>query len=238
MRTLTSRLALPVCGALLWFSHAAQAAVVFDQGDVTGESDFINNGNILLANNLGSGATAQTVNGISFGTSTAGLSGMFNGGGDFNTQFPVGSPLDQVLSGLVYQGGGFSSLTLSGLSSGTDYFLQLFLSNAANNTGKASRVTVQGQQYNISNFGSTADYINIDFTASGSSEVISFGTGSGSEAARMILNAYALSGPSAQDIAVPLPIPLTLFAPGLIALGLLGLTRLSRNPAPITTNHH
>ena len=212
MRTLTSCLALPVYGALLWFSHTAQAAVVFEQGDVLAETDLLNTGTLVAANNLGSGAGALTLNGLVFGNSSAGIAGMSNGGGDFSNQFTPGSNLDLLFSSLMYQYSTGSSLTLTGLTAGADYFLQLFLSNTANNTGKASRVTVQGQQHNLTNFDaglSTADYLRISFTASGSSELISFGNGSGSESSRMVLNGYALSDLTPTS-PVPLPTPLTL----------------------------
>ena len=220
MRTLTSCLALPVYGALLWFSHTAQAAVVFEQGDVLAETDLLNTGTLVAANNLGSGAGALTLNGLVFGSSSAGIAGMSDGGGDFSNQFTPGSNLDLLFSSLMYQYSTGSSLTLTGLTAGADYFLQLFLSNTANNTGKASRVTVQGQQHNLTNFDaglSTADYLRLSFTASGTSELISFGTGSVGESARMVVNAYALSDLSSTS-PVPLPIPLALFGIGLLTL--------------------
>ncbi|MCB1736277.1 MAG: hypothetical protein H6981_11715 [Gammaproteobacteria bacterium] len=212
MHSLTSRLALPVCGALLWFSHAAQAAVVFDQGDVLAETDLLNSGTLVSANNLGTGAPPLTINGLVFGTDTGGITGMSAGGGDFSNQFTPSSNLDLLFSNLVYQYSSSSSLAFTGLTAGHDYFLQLFLSNTANSTGKASRVTVQGQQHNLTNFdagASTADYLRVSFTASGTSELISFGTGSVGESARMVLNGYALSDLSPTS-PVPTPAPLAL----------------------------
>jgi len=201
-------------------SPLASAAVVYTQGHITAETDVLNSGTVVVANNLGAGALAVTVNGVSFGTSVTGLSGMAASGSDFSSQFAPNSPLDKLLSGLDFQNGGSSSLSLTGLTAGSDYTLQLFLANGVNSTGKTSRVSVQGQGYNIANFGNNADYLRVAFTASGTSELVTFGNGSGVESDRMVLNAYALQTvPVAAD--APEPGSLVLSALGLAALGAL-----------------
>jgi hypothetical protein len=111
---------------------------------------------------------------------------------------------------------------------GQGYLLQLFLSNVVNSTGKTSRLTIQGQAYDILNFGNNADLIRADFITSGSTEVVTFGNGSTVESDRMVLNAYAL-----EAVAVPEPTTLTLFGLiGLAGAGYCGWRR--RKPIPVT----
>ena len=199
---------------------SASAAVIFSSGNITSDTEVFNTGLVVIANNLGSGATATTVNGVNFGVSTVGLGAMGNGGGDFSRSFAPGSGLDNLLSGLVYQGGGSSSLTLSGLTAGQNYNLQLLLQNSVNSTGRNASVNVQGQNFTL-NYGSNANYLLASFAATGNAETVNFGNGSGSESKRMVLNAYVLSTEGAgagSASAVPEPSTLAIFA-----LGLLGL---------------
>lgn len=219
--------------ALLLFSilatPSAFGAVSFSQGVINSESDVLNPGTLVLATDLGAGAPAVTVNGVVFGSdSSAGLTGFVHGDpGDFSNQFPSGSPLDQLLSELDFQnlGLGSSSLTLSGLTPGTGYLFQIFLSNILNTTAKSTRITIQGQAYDIADFGNNADYIRATFTASGSSEVIQFGNGSANESDRMIINAFALS-------TNPVPEPGAL-ALGAVALVLVWATRRTRKASDL-----
>jgi hypothetical protein len=207
---LGSRLVLLV---LLLHTSSTFGVVIYMQGKINGESDVLNTGTFFTAINLGSGSPAVVVNGVAFGASnTAGLSGFVPGDpADFSTQFAPASPLDAMLSELHFQNGASASLTLSGLTGSQQYMLQMFLCNQVNTTAKSSRVTIQGQTYDIVNFGNDANYIRASFTASGSTEVIAFGKGSTFEPNRMILNGYALS-------AVPEPATSTLLATGVAAL--------------------
>lgn len=193
---------------------SAQAAVVYSQGHVTSASDILNIGEIVVANNVGGGRQAVTVNGINFGTSEAGLGGMVDSGGDFSNQFTTDAAMDNLFSSLIFQNGGNSSMTLTGLIAGQNYLLQLLLQNNINSTGKSSAITLQGQTYNIANFGNGSDYIRINFTASATSETLIFGKNSGNEPDRMVLNAYVLERP------IPLPGTLALLSAGIAALGL------------------
>lgn len=208
--------------SLMLAAPLASATVTYTQGHITAETDVLNSGTVVEANNLGAGAAAITVNGVSFGTSNASLSNMADGSGVFSSQFANGSLLDELLSALAYQYSNYSSLTLSGLTAGTAYSLQLFISNdlQGNYTGVQSRISVQGQQYDMTNIGLYADYIRIGFTAAGSSEVVTFGNGGYSEPDRMVLNAYALETAAPPPPSVPEPATLLLSALGLAGLGM------------------
>ena len=177
--------------------HAA-GPPVFTFSKITSEADVLNTGIIVRATNLGKASEGTfnpvTVNGILFGTNTAGMTGWDFGGGDFSTEFPVGSPLDQLLSGTWYATGGTSSLTLSGLTAGKDYTFQMFLANAVNSTGYESRITIQGQAFNLTGkYNGLAHSLQIDFTAGGSSQAITFGTGSTYGPERMQFNGFYAS---------------------------------------------
>lgn len=216
--------AATVLGMLLAAPSASSALPIYMQGLVTAETDILNVGTLIVANNLGAVALAPavTVNGVSFGTDSSMLSGMVASGGDFSSQFTVGSPLDNLFTGLHFQAGGSSSLTLTGLTAGADYVLQLFLANNINQTGWQSRVTVQGHAFNMANLGGVAQYIRVGFEASSATELISFGTGSTAELERMVLNGYALS---TEEATAPVPEPASL---ALVGAGLLGAAWLRR----------
>ncbi len=200
---------------------SALAAPALTAGTIAGVADILNQGTVLTAYNLGSGAGAVTVNGVAFAAGSdpiaAGLSGMANGGGDFSHQFTAGSALDQLLTGLAFQYEGTSNLNLTGLNAGQDYLLQLLFSNdlSGNNTGKNALVEVQGTATNL-NFTTNANYLRIAFTAQGSSETIQFGNGGFSEPERMVLNAYVL-----ETGAVPEPGSLALVGLALVGAGVV-----------------
>lgn len=216
------RIAVCAMAAAVALPNAASAVPIFMQGLVTTEIDILNVGTLVSANNLGGGAVPVTVNGVAFGNDASMLSGMFAGFGDFSSQFTFGSPLDNLFSGLHFQGGGSSSLTLNGLTAGADYVLQLFLANSVNQTGWQSRVTVQGHAFNMANLGGVAQYIRVGFEASSATELISFGNGSFGEPDRMVLNGYALSTDQAT---APVPEPASL---ALVGAGLVGAAWLRR----------
>lgn len=185
---------------------SAFASVVFSVGTITSEADVLNGGTVVQANHFGtpggSPAVPVTVNGILFGTSTAGLSGMLASGSDFANQFGTGTPLDVLLSGAHFQTGSSSSLTLTGLTAGTNYLLQLLIDNTVNTTGSSSWVDIQGDTLNLTPYfypslnqrwNLDAHYVRASFTAAGASQLVSFGNGYTYESDRMHLNAYALS---------------------------------------------
>ncbi len=152
----------------------AQAMPVFTFSKIASEADVLNGGNILRATNLGHSSQGTfnpvTVNGVHFDTDTTGLSAMQPGSGDFNQEAAFsGTPLDDLLSGTWYQPGGSSSLALAGLVLGEEYVFQMFLSNDVNSTGHNSRVTFQGQQFNLNTtiypLGGGGHVLQVDFVA-------------------------------------------------------------------------
>ncbi len=224
----SSASALALLSLSLLAASSASGAVSYFQGTITSASDVLNTGTLVIATDLGPGAPAVTVNGVAFGAdSGVGLTGFVNSntGVDLSNQFPAGSPLDQLLSGQDYQaiGLGSSSLTLSGLAPGTSYLFQMFLSNISNNTGKSSRITIQGQAFNLANYGNDADYVRAYFTASTSTEVVQFGNGSAFETDRMGMNAFELSANPA-----PAPEPGTLAFSTLAAALALAARRMKK----------
>ena len=195
---------------------SANAAPVFSASTITGDASILNTGTVIAANNLGGGAQAVTVNGISFGNSAAGLSNWANGGGDFSND-PFSANLDALLSSLVFvPNGSPATLTIGGLTIGQSYNLQLLFSNDLNSTGNDISVTVQGSSYQLLNWIPSALDLSVDFVADSTSVVTTFFGGSASEPQRPVLNGYVLQTASAT---VPEPASLGLLALGLGALG-------------------
>lgn len=205
-----------ILAALSSIAISAQAAPVFSAHTINGDADILNLGTVVAANNLGNGAQAVTVNGVSFGNSAAGLSNWYNGGGDFSTD-PFSASLDALLSSLVFvPNDSAATLTIGGLTIGQHYNLQLLFSNDVNSTGNDVNVTVQGSSYHLYNWIPTALDLGIDFVADSTQIVASFFGGSANEPNRAVLNGYALQTASA---AVPEPASLALMGLGLAGLG-------------------
>jgi hypothetical protein len=214
-----SRLLLPFIAVVTLMSMVQEAyatSVTFAQGELTSEADILNLGTVVVANNTGTYATPLTINGVAFGSSNANFHGSSTGSSlDFSHQFATNSSFDQLLSGMVFQHGSFGYLTLdlTGLTAGEDYLLQLFMANDYNTTGHTSRVSIQGQSYDMYDLGNTADYIRATFTASSTSELVTFGNGTTDIASRAVVNAYALE--NVTPSAVPLPAAAWLFGSAL-----------------------
>jgi hypothetical protein len=203
----------------------AQAGVIYSQGVITDTSAILNQGPVLIADTLGSYALGVTINGVTFTPTDANTlnnmgSGWANGGGLFTT-FPPGSPLYNLLQDTVFEYDGFATITLSGLTPGQQYLLQLFFQNVVNDTGYNSQVTIQGQTEPFLYNNGQANYVDAYFTASGTSEIVTFGDGSGNEPERTQLNAFALESVSSS----PEPGTLTMLGVAVVALGGYGWRR-------------
>lgn len=177
--------------AIVVMAGAAHGAASFSQVAISSESDILNTGTLISANDLGNSPSAAVINGIAFGTSQSGLDGNWvNGGGDFSTGFSGG--LDTVLSSLaVITSTTSGTFTLSGLTSGRRYRVQLLLQNVVNTSGDDTTITIQGSTINVGTLGNTAYNVRAEFIATSSTEVITFSEASGADP---VFNGYVLHG--------------------------------------------
>lgn len=214
----TASWALPI--SLFITSTSITAAPIFTNTAITGDTDILNTGALISASNFGT-SVATTINGVSFTSTNAGLSNETNGSGDFSTD-PFSANLDNLLSSLVFTNNSSPlTLTIGGLSIGTDYRLQLFFSNDLNSTGSSMRISMEGEFTDLSGWLPSARNVTVDFTASSLSSVTTL---TQLNSNRTILNGYALHSVSA----VPVPAAAWLFISGLI-----GLLSVARNKAEI-----
>ena len=216
-------------GGLLLMAGLSQAfAATFTDTTITGEASILKTGTVLVANNTGGGA-ATTINGIAFASSDSGLSGGGTGGGDFSDQFPAGSPLDIVLS-TVHQSN--FTLTLSGLTSGASYTLQLLMADDLQNTSaRIFRLTFDGTQITetLPYTSTGAKDVIIDFVATSATDSVTFrdiSTG------LPVLNGYVLE--TAPAAAVPEP---SYFAMTCLLLAGLGAMKRRRRSKPFNAPH-
>jgi hypothetical protein len=151
-------------------------AVSFTDTVITGESSILNTGTLIEANNLGASPASTTINGILFGIDQSKVSGGANGFGDFSTQFPSGSPLDIVLSS-VNQGISWT-LTLSGLTVGTAYRLQLLMADNVQTPlpARIFNITFDGTTFTetVPKTATGAKNLIIAFTASAATSPVTF----------------------------------------------------------------
>ena len=163
--------------------------------NITQTTDVLNDGGLVVANNLGGGAQPVNVNGICFGNDAADLTNFANGGGDFFTDpLPLGTPeMNLLLDGLVYQPNGSpSTLTLTGMTPGHIHRLQLFFSNDVNATGNNMNIDINGTPYTLSGWIPNTVNLVYEFTPTSPAAVVTFGANNGSEPNRTVLNAYAV----------------------------------------------
>ena len=157
---------------------------------VASDTDIKNDGLLVVANNLGSGAVPVSINGVCFGNSQANLTNFVPSVANFCAECATGSNLDKLLDYLVFQPDlNESTLTLNGLTPCHRYRIQLFFSNDINNTGADIKVQVNGQNYTFSNWIPAAKNLIVEFNASSTSTVVRFLAGN---SLRSVLNAYAL----------------------------------------------
>ncbi len=170
-------------------------ATSFTETVISGDSDILSDGLLVVANDFGASPSAVTVNGVTFGTDQGGLVGPWGpGGGDFSVD-AFSANLDALLSDLQFSGTlNPVSFTISGLTPGTSYRLQLLFSNDLNTTSDRVEVTLEGETWILDDWQPDAINLTAQFTATSSSVVTTFEPGAGStgESGRAILNAYVL----------------------------------------------
>jgi len=173
----------------------APGNVVFTETVVTDDTDILNNGVFVVANDLGGSPNALVINGVVFGTDQGGLNGPWsNGVGDFSVD-PFSADLDALLTDLKYSTTlGPVSFSIGGLTAGSDYRLQLLFSNDLNTTGDRVDVTIDGVTWVLDDWQPGAVNLIANFTASSSTVTVTFAPGAGStgESGRAVLNGYAL----------------------------------------------
>lgn len=177
------------------FSLTRSASSSFTETVITGDADILNEGILVVANDLGAAPSAVNVNGVNFGIDQGGFIGPWGpGGGDFSFD-PFSANLDALLSDLQFSGTlNPVSLTIGGLTAGNDYRLQLLFSNDLNTTGDRVEVTVEGETWILDDWQPDAINLTTEFTASGPSVTVSIapGVGSTGESGQAVLNAYVI----------------------------------------------
>ena len=171
------------------------ATAPFTETVITGDSDILNDGLLLAANDLGGSPSAVTVNGVTFGTDQGGLTGPWGpGGGDFSLD-SFSTNLDALLSDLQFSGTlNPVTFTVGGLTPGKNYRLQLLFSNDLNSTGDRVEVTVEGETWILDDWQPGAINLTARFTATGSTVVTRLHRALArlAESGRAVLNAYVI----------------------------------------------
>ncbi|MGB0712303.1 MAG: hypothetical protein ACPGUC_01970 [Gammaproteobacteria bacterium] len=226
-----------VAAAGLFCATAVNASVVFTETVLSGDAQVFNNGTLIQANNIGSGATPTTINGVSFGNDHTGLAAqtMY-----YHTQTVSGfstemetmlnsyvKPSYQYNSAFEYSG----SLTISGLTIGNDYRIQLFVALTGNSNPAANFNLENAGFYSMTDWAPGAMNLSGVWTATDDTMNLTIGqTFSQTQYLYTVLNGYALHDvtgveaiPSTAGASVPLP------GSGLLMLiGMLGLARFAR----------
>jgi PEP-CTERM motif len=212
----------------LAISGAAMAGPSYTAGVITSDADVYDSGTEVFGDYFGNGS-AITVNGVTF-TSTNGIpanaSGFSNGSN--GSVSSLSSSLNALLSSpTIYQTGVSSTISLSGLASGVTYNFEILMDVPFNNTGTNGYVTIQGDTFNWITTQGTPSFLDASFTATGSTETVTFGNGiSSNQPDRAQFEAVSL-------IQEPVPEPgsMTILATGLACLGWVRL-RCRRVPEP------
>ena len=177
-------------------SECLPGGTVFSENVIIGDIDILSDGILVAANDLGATPSAVTVNGVAFGTNQGGLGGgpWAAGSGDFSVD-AFSANLDALLSDLVFTSSlSPVSLSISGLTPGTRYRLQLLFSNDVNFTGDRVEVTVEDTTWILDDWQPDAINLVAQFTATSTSVVTTFAPGAGStnESGRAVVNGYVL----------------------------------------------
>lgn len=218
-----------VATAAMLAMQTAGASVMYTPTTITGNQSIYNTGTLIQANNLGGGA-AVTVNGVNFGNSYSGLGGnVQNFGGNLSTD-PFSANLDSLLDtaviDTVWWNSAFeyaNSLSISGLTIGRDYRLQLLMSNDGQNW--ASDFTLEGDSITLNNWAPAAINLAAVWTATDTTMNLTIGLSSPvAYEGYTILNGYALhdvTGVEAIPSAASVPLPSSL------ALSMIGMSGLA-----------
>jgi len=175
------------------------STVVFTETPINDVVDIQSNGVFVVANNLGASPQPVVVNGVVFGTDQSGLIGPWGpGSGDFSVN-PFAQDLDTLLSSNQFSGTAVPiDFTISGLTPGNEYRLQLLFANDLNTTGNEVDVTIDGTVYSLSGWQPGAINLSASFIASSTDVTVTFAPGAGAtppfsfENGRAILSGYVL----------------------------------------------
>lgn len=188
-------------------SECLPLETIITENVITGDTDILNSGVLVAANDLGASPSAVTINNVIFGADQGGLTGTWAlGGGDFSTD-PFSAELDSLLTNQQFSTSlDPVTLTISGLTIGKRYRLQLLFSNDLNLTGNNIQVSLEGATWVLDDWQDDAINLTSAFTASNTSVVVTFqpgpdyvpGSDPFDEPGRAVLSAYAL-----HDISVP-----------------------------------
>jgi hypothetical protein len=241
-----SRFVVPAMLGLMGLSftaHNAQAATITwgVATNISGDTDVQTTGTKVGAFNIGdTDVPSTTVNGVTFDAF-----GFFNGNttvGNFNltassNSFPttgyfnstaapfanLSAPYQSLLGSGLGDFSGPITLTMNGLTTGTDYSFQWWTNNSENRIGINTVTATSGgavtlDPNTINGSGGLGQFAIGTFTADSASQVINF-SGGGSP---IVLNGFQL-----RNVTVPTPEPSTyaMMALGLVALCVLGAKR-------------
>lgn len=201
-------------------SLSLHATPIFTQTTIIDDTSILGDGNLVVANNLGRARVGLSINGVVFGTDQSAFNSSWsNGSGSFSYDVGFSANLDKLLDELVYANN-FNALgfSVSGLTAGNAYRLQLLFSNDKNTTGNDVNVSLLGSSFHLTNWQPGAINLIVSFVALSDTLNISF-DGPDTTEGRAVLNGYAL-----HDV-TDVPAPASIL---LLSIGLLGLARTRR----------
>jgi hypothetical protein len=174
---------------------------LFTETEITGDTDILNDGVLIAANDIGRNPTAVTINGVNFGINQAGLGGSWALAVEDFSLDPFSYELDSLLSTLQFNTTlSPATLIVGGLTPGKPYRLQLLFSNDENLTANNIEVVIEGASWVLDDWQDNAINLSTEFTATDTSVIVILQAGpnyvQGShpleEPGRAILNGYAI----------------------------------------------